>query len=94
MEHSHVKQVVVNDRFLVVQSSANATDGTTETEIDYTWIFTKGSRTYTNVYHIINHGGSSVEIELDRKTDRLLVADSNTLALYQLDEARLKLVTD
>lgn len=49
----------MNDKFLIVQSAANATDSSKKTfEIDYTWIFTKGSRTYTNAYHVINHNSS------------------------------------
>lgn len=63
MEHSHVKQIIVNDRYLVVQSVANATDDSdAQFELDYTWIFTKGSRTFSNAYHVVNHKNKNVEI--------------------------------
>ena len=60
MEHSNVKQVLLNERYLIVQSTVNATDeANAQYEIDYTWIFSKGSRTFANAYHIINHRNSN-----------------------------------
>ena len=56
MENTNVKEVFLNYQYLFVQGSAEVDDG----QINYTWIFTKGSRTYSNVYHIINHEGNSV----------------------------------
>ena len=50
MENSTVKQIFLNDRYLIVQASA----------MDNTWIFTKGSRTYLNAYHVIHHNSSIV----------------------------------
>lgn len=62
MEHSHVKQVIINDQFVVVQSAANATSDEKPKgfEIDYTWVFSRGARTYTNAYAVINHNSSKV----------------------------------
>lgn len=61
MENSNVKQIFMNDRYLIVQSSADAYNSTNpKFEIDYTWVFTKGSRTYLNAYHVINHNSSIV----------------------------------
>ena len=63
MEHSNVKQVLLNDRYVIVQSTVNATDDQSAMyEIDYTWIFSKGSRTYANAYHIINHKDSNAQL--------------------------------
>ena len=65
MENSKVQQMVINDRFVVVQSKANAADAENagnDVEYDYTWIFTKGSRTYANAHVVIDHKSSNVEI--------------------------------
>lgn len=61
MANSYVKQVFLNDKYLVVQSTAMGSNATNpEFEVDYTWVFSKGSRTYLNAYHVINHNSSVV----------------------------------
>ena len=60
MENSKIKQVMLNDQYLFVQSSAEAEIGNAVTKYDYTWVFTKGSRTYLNAYHVIDHNSSNV----------------------------------
>jgi hypothetical protein len=61
MENSTVKQLIINNQFVVVQSSANATNSTNPNfEIDYTWVFSRGSRTYSNAFAVINHNSSKV----------------------------------
>lgn len=76
MENSNVKQVFMNDRYLIVQSSADAYNATNpKFPIDYTWVFTKGSRTYLNAYHVINHNSSIVEVDFDREKSQLYIAD-------------------
>jgi hypothetical protein len=63
MENSRIKQIFLNDQYLIVQSAADAFNAThPKFEIDYTWVFSKGSRTYLNAYHVINHNSSIVEI--------------------------------
>lgn len=92
MENSTIKQILLNDNYLFVQSSAMAKNDTNPSfEIDYTWIFTKGSRTYLNAYHIIDHNSSIVEIEFDRQKNRLFIADQQGLTLREINEARLVL---
>lgn len=87
MEHSRIKQLLINDLFVIVQSAANATNDTNPNfEIDYTWIFSRGSRTFTNAYGLINHNSSKVELEFNRANDRLLVADETGVSLYQINE--------
>jgi hypothetical protein len=76
MENSKVKQLFINDQYVIVQSTADAYNSTKpKFEIDYTWIFTKGSRTYTNAYHVINHNSSIVEVDFDRANNHLYIAD-------------------
>jgi hypothetical protein len=63
MEHSHIRTLLINDLFVIVQSAANASNSTIPNfEVDYTWIFSKGSRTYTNAYAIINHRSNRVDL--------------------------------
>jgi hypothetical protein len=92
MEHSHIKQLIINNNFMVVQSSSNATNQTTPNfQIDYTWIFSRASRTYTNAYAVINHNSSKAELEFNRDSNRLLVADEKGLRLYQISEPILRM---
>lgn len=67
---------MINQDFVIVQSSANATNDTNPNfEIDYTWIFSKGARTYTNAYQIINHNSSHVFIDFNKADNRLYLVD-------------------
>ena len=66
MENSKIKQVMLNDQYLFVQSEVEAETENVITKYEYTWVFTKGSRTYLNAYHVIDHNSSNVEIFLDR----------------------------
>lgn len=95
MEHSHIREVHVNDLFIIVQSAANATNDTNPNfEVDYTWIFSKGARTYSHAYAIINHNSSNVDLEFNRGNDKLLAADESGLYLYQISEPILTLEMD
>ena len=61
MENSTVKNLLLNDQYLIVQSSAEAYNSTNpKFNIDYTWVFSKGSRTYLNAYYTIEHNSSIV----------------------------------
>ena len=70
---------MLNDEYLFVQSSA--TVESSNTEYDYTWVFSKGSRTYLNAYHIIDHKNPNVVIDFDRENSHLYIADSDGLRL-------------
>lgn len=67
MQHSQVHNLIIDEKYLVVQASANATnDDNTTTMLNYTWIFTKGSRTYQNAYKVIDHNSADVLIDMNR----------------------------
>lgn len=90
MESSRIKQIFLNDRYLIVQSAADAYNSTNpKFEIDYTWIFSKGSRTYLNAYHVINHNSSIVEVEFDREKSNIYIADEKGLTLRKIGDARM-----
>lgn len=85
MEHSHIKQMAMNDKFVVIQSSVNASNSTHPNfEIDYTWVFEKGSRTYSNAFAIINHNSGSSTIDFNKARSTLYVIDEVGRYLYQL----------
>lgn len=95
MEYSYIRELYMNDEYLIVQSSANATNQTHENyEIDYTWIFTKGSRTYMNAYHVVNHNSSKVEIDLNNYNNQVIIADEEAITLYQLSPQRTEFYTN
>jgi hypothetical protein len=90
MENSSVKQIFLNDLYLIVQSSADAYNSTNpKFKVDYTWIFSRGTKSYLNAYHIINHNSSQVDIEFDREKSRLYIADEGGLTLRQISSAQL-----
>lgn len=87
-----MKDVKINGKYIIVQSKANVTNNKNISyEIDYTWVFTKGSRTYMNAYQVINHNSSKVDIDFDPELNHIYSADEAGLALFKIDEARLKL---
>lgn len=61
------------------------------TKYEYTWVFTKGARTYLNAYHVIDHSSSMVEIFLDRYNSHLYIGDQKGLTLYEIGEPRIVL---
>lgn len=92
MENSRIKQIQLNDRYLFVQSASDAQNETNPSfEIDYTWVFTKGARTYLNAYHVINHNSSIVEIEFDRENSNLYLADQAGVSLIRIYPAMLRM---
>lgn len=89
---SEVRDIKVNGQYIIAQCKANVTNNNeTSYEVDYTWIFTKGSRTYMNAYQVIQHNSSKVDIDFDPEENHIYSADESGLALFKIDEARLKL---
>lgn len=90
MENSAVTQIFLNDRYVVVQSAADAYNATNpQFELDNTWIFSKGSRTYLNAYYVIGHDSSNVELYFDRERSRLYIAEDNGFSLHEIGDASL-----
>lgn len=87
MQHSRVHNIMVDEKYLVVQASANATDDkNATTALNYTWIFTKGSRTYMNAYKIINHNSSDVFLDMNRYANELVTFDETGFKHYQIND--------
>jgi hypothetical protein len=63
LENSTVQNVFMSNKYVVVQASSLAYNDThPKFQINNTWIFSKGSRTYTNAYHVISHNSTVVQI--------------------------------
>jgi hypothetical protein len=76
MQHSQVHNIIIDEKYLVVQASANASNGdNTTTLLNYTWIFTKGSRTYLNAFKVINHNSTDVLIDMNRYLEEIIIFD-------------------
>lgn len=44
--------------------------------LNYTWVFSRGSRTYTNAYKVFGHPTEDVLVEMDAAGNYLLLANS------------------
>ena len=92
MENSHVHDIAVDAKYLIVQATSNGTSDLGDITINYTWIFTKNARTYANAYRVINHPTSDVFLDLNRETHTLLVTGGDGLSNYQINEPTLTII--
>lgn len=71
---------------MVVQLTANLTNSTDNTTKRYqsTYVFTRGSRTYTNAYVAIPHATPQAFVDLHRDNNQLLTIDTEGFKIYQL----------
>lgn len=90
MQESRVHNIIIDEKYLVVQASANSTNNDSTWQVlNYTWIFTKGSRTYQNAYKVINHDSNDVLIDMNRYMEELLVFDRQGIKHYKLNDAKI-----
>lgn len=61
MPDSQVRQVFINERFVVVLSSS-VDSGTV---YNYTWILSRGDRTYTKAFLVIKHDTINTFVDLN-----------------------------
>lgn len=64
MPNSDISQIFLNDRFLFVQASSPSKNNP-KTLYNYTWVMTRGSRTYTKAFHTIKHDSYLNRIDLN-----------------------------
>ena len=66
---------------------ANVTAGDNTTYEDHSsFIFDRGTRTYTNAYATIQHTSRRAIVDLNIKNNLLLSMDENGIDTYQIDE--------
>lgn len=61
MPDSVVRQVFLNERFVIVLSSAYVAS----TQYNYTWILSRNDRTYTKAFQVIKHDTSNTFVDLN-----------------------------
>lgn len=83
-DNSQIADLWVNEQYVVVQLTANLTNEKQQ-ELTYqsTYVFTRGSRTYTNAYAAIPHI-SNAFVDLNRDTNQILTIDALGLYIYHL----------
>lgn len=92
-DNSWIHDLWVNERYVVVQIAANLTnDKQQEVEYQSTYVFTRGSRTYTNAYVAIPHVNFHAFVDMHRDNNQLLTIDSEQLAVYQLSSPILTIM--
>lgn len=92
MPNSHVNDISVDAKYLVVQATSNGTSDLGNLTINYTWIFTKNVRTYANAYRVIDHPSPDVFLDLNRETHTLLITGGDGLYNYQINDPILNIM--
>jgi hypothetical protein len=92
MENSHINDISVDAKYLLVQATSNGTSDIGNFTIHYTWIFTKNARTYTNAFKVIAHPKADVFLDLNRQTHTLLITGSDGLSNYQINDPILTIM--
>lgn len=86
MANSFVMSLQVNHRYVVVQAESNSTEGNL---YNMTWVFTRGSRVYSNAYAVIPHPTWDTFIDLNRQFSFILTIDEAGIQLWELNQPRL-----
>lgn len=85
MPNSAVSQVFLNERFVFVQSLSVAGN----TTFNYTWVLSRGDRTYGQAVQIVKHGTANTFIDLNEEESFLLIMDDERLVNYAFDTPTL-----
>lgn len=86
MANSTVTSLQVNHRYVVVQSESNSSEGHL---YNMTWIFTRGSRVYSNAYAVLPHSSRNTYVDLNRQWSFILSLDEDNVQLWELNPPRL-----
>ncbi len=86
MSNSSVYQVSLNEEYVIVQFSANATTaGNGTTWYNSSIVFSRGTRSYLNAYEILEHNSSNVILDFERSSNLILVIEPDYMRLYRLN---------
>jgi hypothetical protein len=76
MEGSQVNDLWVTEEYIAAQIVANVTTSDNKTYEDHSsFIFDRGTRTYTNAYAVIPHSSSRAIIDMNIATNQILSID-------------------
>ena len=81
---STLLQVFMNSRFLVVRSRG-------QDNYNYTWIMTRGDRTFSRAFKVIKNGTSPFFVDFNEEFSYLMIIDEQTIANYAVDQPSLVL---
>lgn len=73
MPGSNVKQLFINERFVVVFAISVDNEKGTRREYNYTWVMSRGDRTYTKAFHVIKHGNANTFVDFNLDESYLMV---------------------
>lgn len=90
--NSTVQQVFVTEDYVYVQLSANVTTSTNGT----TWynssmVFSRGTRSYMNVYEVLEHNTHNVIVDVEKSTNLVLVIEESYMRLYRINMPMLSI---
>lgn len=81
MPNSNLRQVFINERFVVVLAAA-VDNGQ---EYNYTWVLSRGDRTYTKAFQVIKHDTANTFVDLNLDESYLMIIDDEKIANYAVD---------
>lgn len=58
---------------------------------NYTWVLTRGSRTYTRAFHVFKHSSIKNRIDLNFDKSYLIVIDDERITNYAFDSTNLQI---
>ena len=79
---SLVSQVFLNDRFIFVRSTAS--DGSTN--FNYTWTFTRGDRTFSRAFAVMQHKSDQTLVDFNSELSYLMIISDEVLENYAYDD--------
>lgn len=90
MPGSQVTQIFLNERFVFVQA-ASPSQKNPKQSFNYTWVLTRGSRTYTRAFHVFKHSSIQNRIDLNFDSSYLIVIDDERITNYAFDNTNLQI---
>lgn len=80
----------LNLNFVIVTGSSLASPDSQQGVLyNYTWIFSKKSRSFTNAYKIISYNHSDTYVHFDTSNEYLLVSNRTKITNYDVNKAVL-----
>lgn len=63
--------------------------------LNYTWVFSRGSRTYTNAFKVFGHPSENVLMDMDPSANCIMMVDSKGIENYAIGKPILTInITD
>lgn len=86
MSNSYIGSVSVNHKYVVVQAESNSTGGNL---YNFTWVFTRGSRIFSNAYAVISHLSFRTFVDFNREFSLIMSIDEDNIQLWEINSPRM-----